>query len=108
MKFNNHLSPTAAKVLGWFGVGLFAVVGALTIILEALCGFVFWTGVVGPYLPPTVLWHMSLGGGLLIAGLGFVLLVVLNQFFAWSMHQLHDLWRLLLPGGDRHDDSAHQ
>lgn len=107
-KLNNHFSPTGLRILGWVGIGLFAIVGALTIILEALCGFVFWLGVAGPYLPPTVLWHMSLGGGLLVAGLAFIFLVVLNRFFAWSTHQLCDLWSMLLPGGDAHDDSAHQ
>lgn len=108
MKLNDNFSPTGLKILGWVGIGLLAVVGALTIILEALFGFFFWVGIAGPYLPPTTLWHMSLSEGLLIAGLAFVLLVTLNRFFSWSTHQLRDLWSILLPGGDTHDDTPHQ
>lgn len=108
MKFNDHFSPTGLKILGWVGIGLCVVLGALTIILEAVVGFVFCTGVAGPYLPPTTLWHMSLPEGLSVAGLAFMLLVVLNRFFAWSTHQLNDLWAMLLPGNDAHDDPTHQ
>ena len=108
MKLHDHLSSTGLKILGWVGIGLFAVLSALTIILEALCGFSFCVSIAGPYLPPTVLWHMSFGEGLLNAGLAFILLVVLNRFFAWSTHQLRDLWSILLPGGDTHDDTPHQ
>lgn len=108
MKFNDHFSPTGLKILGWVGIGLCAVLGALTIIFEAVVGFVFCTGVAGPYLPPTALWHMSLPEGLSVAGLAFMLLVVLNRFFAWSTHQLNDLWAMLLPGNDAHDDPTHQ
>lgn len=100
MKLNDHFSPTGLKILGWIGIGLYAVLGALTIIFEAVVGFVFCTGVAGPYLPPTTLWHMSLPAGLSVAGLAFMLLVILNRFFAWSTHQLNDLWAMLLPGGD--------
>lgn len=108
MNLNDHLGPTGLKILGWFGIGLFAVISALTIILEALCGFGFCMSVAGPYLPSTVLWHTSLSGGLLNAGLAFVLLVALNRFFGWSTHQLRDLWSVLFPRGDHHEISTHR
>lgn len=105
MNLNDHLGPTGLKILGWIGIGLCAVLGALTIILEALVGFGFCVSIAGPYLPSTVLWHMSLSGGLLNAGLAFVLLVALNRFFAWSTHQLRNMWTILLHGGDHSDDA---
>lgn len=108
MKLHDRFSPTSLKILGWVGIGLFAVVSALTIILEALVGFVFLSGVAGPYLPPTTLWHMSLPEGLSVAGLAFMLLVILNRFFVWSTHQLRDLSSIVLPGGEDHDDPTHQ
>lgn len=108
MKLNDHFSPTGLKILGWIGVGLFAVVGALTIIFEGLVGFVFCVSTAGPYLPPTTLWHMSLPEGLSVAGLGFMLLVTLNRFFIWSTYQLRNLWSMLLPGDDHHNDPTHQ